>query len=394
MEIRDLLAVARLADLRNFTTTAEALHITQPTLSRIIAALEEELGVILFRRGWNGVEATAMGELVSHHARQIVGAIEDAADQAGLPPAQRHKFQKSLSFSLLEVIDAVRRNGGASPAASELGRSQPSISRAISDFQKYSGLVIFDRARHGLTALPAASVLSDLLSILRTQVERMRNQIQQQKGHVTGRIAIGVLPFSGQDIIPRVFAQISLKYPLVRLVFVPGTYTGLVDALRLGEIEGFVGVMRGYRCPADLRESRLFDEKFTIVARKDHPVHQAGRDLHDLERETWLVPPHGSPVRAFFEQLCARYDISPPVQTCEIQFFSAVEEMLSAGDAIAMQTYSDARLQRLRPDLRQVAVELPENTVPIALTTSPDTPPSPIFEEFLRLIQIYAQEFR
>lgn len=394
MDIRDMLGVARLADLRNFSLAAEAIHITQPTLSRIISALEEELGVTLFLRGWNGVETTANGELVAHSARQMITAIQDATDRICPGPQRRSKIENVISLGQLEVIDAVRRNGGASAAAQELGRSQPSISRTINDFQKYTGIQIFTRSKHGLVALPAATILSELLVILRNLFERTCNQIERQKGYATGRIAIGVLPFSGQDIIPKVFAQLSLKYPLVRLVFVPGTYTGLVDALRLGEIEGFVGVMRGQRCPADLKELELFDERFTITARKDHPVLTRAKSLTDLEQETWLVPPHGSPVRAFFEQLCEEYGLAPLVQTCEIQFFTAVEEMLASGDAIAMQTYSKARLARLRPDLRQVDVPLPDNRVPIALTTSPDTPPSPVFEEFLRLIEDYAQEFR
>ena len=48
MEIRILKYFLTVAREQNVTRAAEALHITQPTLSRQIAALEEELGTPLF----------------------------------------------------------------------------------------------------------------------------------------------------------------------------------------------------------------------------------------------------------------------------------------------------------------------------------------------------------
>ena len=50
MELRVLKYFLAIANERNITRAAEKLHITQPTLSRQLQDLEEELGTPLFTR--------------------------------------------------------------------------------------------------------------------------------------------------------------------------------------------------------------------------------------------------------------------------------------------------------------------------------------------------------
>ncbi len=67
--LRYFLAVAR---EQSFTKAAEQLNITQPTLSRQLAALEEELGTRLFVRGGHRVTLTDEGLLLKRRALDIV----------------------------------------------------------------------------------------------------------------------------------------------------------------------------------------------------------------------------------------------------------------------------------------------------------------------------------
>lgn len=57
---------------RNFARAAEALHLTQPALSRSIAGLETALGERLFDRTHQGVEPTAFGRMLLARARTLV----------------------------------------------------------------------------------------------------------------------------------------------------------------------------------------------------------------------------------------------------------------------------------------------------------------------------------
>ncbi|AXE31360.1 transcriptional regulator CynR [Chromobacterium phragmitis] len=71
--IRYFLAVA---EHRNFTRAAEALFVSQPTLSQQIRQLEEGLGAELFDRGGRQLRLTDAGEAYREYARRALRELE------------------------------------------------------------------------------------------------------------------------------------------------------------------------------------------------------------------------------------------------------------------------------------------------------------------------------
>ncbi len=78
-----------LAHHRNFREAADALHLTQPALSRSIQSLESALGVRLFDRGHGTVEPTALGSLLVERARSILAAIAELEHEIELAKGLR-----------------------------------------------------------------------------------------------------------------------------------------------------------------------------------------------------------------------------------------------------------------------------------------------------------------
>lgn len=76
MELRVLKYFLMVAREENITKAARLLHITQPTLSRQLIQLEEELGVQLFHRGKYHVTLTNDGMLLKRRAQEIVALTE------------------------------------------------------------------------------------------------------------------------------------------------------------------------------------------------------------------------------------------------------------------------------------------------------------------------------
>ncbi len=81
MELRVLRYFLAVAQEQSISGAAQFLHVSQPTLSRQIMELEEELGTTLFHRGNRKITLTDQGMLLRKRAEQIVGLVRKTAEE-------------------------------------------------------------------------------------------------------------------------------------------------------------------------------------------------------------------------------------------------------------------------------------------------------------------------
>ncbi|WCM88913.1 LysR family transcriptional regulator [Acidovorax sp. NCPPB 3576] len=92
LDSRSLALFLAVADALSFRQAAEALHLSQPPLSRAIRELEERLGTRLFDRTTKGVGLTDAGQRLLPYARSVGKLLRDAEAAVacrGVPPALR-----------------------------------------------------------------------------------------------------------------------------------------------------------------------------------------------------------------------------------------------------------------------------------------------------------------
>ncbi len=83
MELRHLRYFVAVAETESLTVAAKKkLHTSQPSLSRQIRDLEEEIGAELLTRGARGIELTPAGRVFLDHARSVLSQVEAAAEAA------------------------------------------------------------------------------------------------------------------------------------------------------------------------------------------------------------------------------------------------------------------------------------------------------------------------
>lgn len=76
MRIRELSWLITLRDHEHVTAAASALRIPQPTLSRALARMEDELGAVLFERVPTGLRTTPIGDLAIAAAEEVTARYD------------------------------------------------------------------------------------------------------------------------------------------------------------------------------------------------------------------------------------------------------------------------------------------------------------------------------
>lgn len=141
MEIRVLRYFLAVAQEGSVTRAARALHLTQPTLSRQIRELEEELGQTLFSRGGRELSLTREGLLLRQRAEGIVGLAEITEKEF------RSLGEKTVSGDLSLGCGESKALSFVTDALKVLQDEHPLI---IPHFFSGNGEIVMDRLDKGL----------------------------------------------------------------------------------------------------------------------------------------------------------------------------------------------------------------------------------------------------
>jgi DNA-binding transcriptional LysR family regulator len=100
MELWHLRYFVAVAEEGSLTVAAERrLHTSQPSLSRQIRDLEDEVGAQLMIRGARGIELTAAGRVFLDHARLALAQVEAAGEGA-----RRAAEPVKQSFATIDLV--------------------------------------------------------------------------------------------------------------------------------------------------------------------------------------------------------------------------------------------------------------------------------------------------
>ena len=107
-DLKSFTYVLAVAECKSISKAAELLYISQPSLSRFISSLEQELGILLFERKSNGISLTEAGEIYVEYGKEIKrlnSTMEHELKELQLSEEQEIHVCMSLSASLLLAME-------------------------------------------------------------------------------------------------------------------------------------------------------------------------------------------------------------------------------------------------------------------------------------------------
>jgi DNA-binding transcriptional LysR family regulator len=105
-------AFVRVVDTGSFTAASRQMRVGQPAVSKIIAQLEERVGVKLLLRTTQGLKPTEAGENFYEHAKRAIVEADEAELKArgiGAALTGRLRVSAAVTFARLHVIPRLQR---------------------------------------------------------------------------------------------------------------------------------------------------------------------------------------------------------------------------------------------------------------------------------------------
>ncbi|WP_274656581.1 LysR family transcriptional regulator [Streptococcus equinus] len=167
MDIRVLNYFVTIVQTKSISNAANTLHVTQPTLSRQIKDLEEELDTVLFHRGSREIQLTDDGQYLYNRAIEILALVEktennirkseEISGEIYIGAAETHSLDivatviKKMTDQYPEIRIHIR-SGNADDILEHLNKGVYDLGITIGDFdnRKYNALTLKNRDHWGV----------------------------------------------------------------------------------------------------------------------------------------------------------------------------------------------------------------------------------------------------
>jgi DNA-binding transcriptional LysR family regulator len=296
-----------------------------------------------------------------------------------------------MTFDELEAFVEIASGGGFTQASRKLHRSQPAISRRISELQRRLGVTLFERVGRGVRLTDAGRALlphaEAAIAALRDGRRAVRESAEPEEGALTLRIAIvGTLADSHIVDALRAFRK---RFGDASLELRTATSREVSALVRRGDAD--LG-LRYFPDPDPKLESLgLGGERLRVVVPAAHRV-RARRvaSLRALAGETWLAfPPdrrHPESSGQQVENLLLAAGVTHP-KISPIDSLTAQKRLVEAGLGVALLPESSFRDELRRGTLRTIEVANLAAEQPVVAVRRRGSHHGVAAREFLALLQ-------
>ncbi|WP_037313361.1 LysR substrate-binding domain-containing protein [Ruegeria halocynthiae] len=248
-------------------------------------------------------------------------------------------MRQTLRIRQLEALMAVTTNGSVTAAASDLGVSQPAVSRLLSDLEKSLGFQLFDRREGQLVPTQEVRYLQpsvERVLELMSQIADVSQDITQRKA---GHIRVACLPGFATSHLPDVVARFLKNRPGVTMTIEPDRPERILEWMigeqyDFGITDGFVGHPAVESRNIDVRTVCVFPAGHALEATTDvTPEDLAGEKIIHTRRDS-----------DFFGRLSkvfqnAKVDLNSHI---EVRQFTTACEMAVKGIGVSVVSELDA----------------------------------------------------
>ena len=242
---------------------------------------------------------------------------------------------RAVDLNLLVALDALLRERSVSRAATDMGLSQPAMSRALGRLRDLFDDPILVRSGHSMVPTPRAL---ELAAPLGTALEAIRRTLERPgdfEAHTAERsFVLSAVDDTQPVLLPRILGHIRREAPGIEVSMVPLRSTSETFAqLALGEIDLAVGYFGSP--PPGIARALLYQDRIVCLARRDHPRVRGRLTMKHYVEEAHLAEDLGTAVERPFtiDSLLAEKGLARRV-ACTVQTLAIAPVVVARTDLL------------------------------------------------------------
>lgn len=241
----------------------------------------------------------------------------------------------------LEIIAAIVDNGGLTEAARQLGKSQPSLSRTLSELEQRVGAKLFHPGQRPLRPTQLGIDLAVHGRQVRDATQAASSLLDRESQRLRATIRIGGTPIFMEGVVSTLIAEFQNDFPDLRVDQQLGYTEELIEEVREGSLDLAICPMHVDHDPRGLAFRPVLPGRNVLATRSGHPLtRNPTPTLSDLAAYPWIAPPTSSPLYKDLRRTLTQIG----ADELKIRFSSgtlaSVLGILSSSDALTVLPYS------------------------------------------------------
>jgi DNA-binding transcriptional LysR family regulator len=209
-----------------------------------------------------------------------------------------------MELRQLAYTEAVARHRHFTRAAEELHVSQSALSHQIRRLETELGTELFERTSRRVVATEAGEAVAARARAVLSEIEGVRGELDELRGLVRGRIAVGALLPAGGIEVTTLLAHFNRAFPAIEVGLREGTAADMLALLRSGELDAAFSLIAG-ELPSDIEGLRVSEEQVVAAFPPGTAPSKATISATDLSGVPLATPRSGSAIKVVADRVFA-----------------------------------------------------------------------------------------
>lgn len=205
-----------------------------------------------------------------------------------------------MTIRHLKIFTTVADAGGMSKAAKELHITQPSISQAIAELERYYGVKLFERLSQKIYLTKEGELMLSFSRHILDSFEQMEKAMNQAVEKSSLRIGCSVSV--GTCLIEEILDEARERIPQCQISVVVANSSEIERAILTNEVD--IGIVEGILKNKDLVITPVCEDELVVVCGRQHPLgRETSVTLDMLQGQDYASRESGSAERNQYEKL-------------------------------------------------------------------------------------------